>query len=80
MNGMENKQEPINPPVLFNMDLANGPTSERFCREAVAILNGVFDDTYLYDDEGSFSWSSCDSCRRPYGGERYPASMFKVGE
>lgn len=27
-------------------------------------------------DEPSFSWSRCDSCRSPLGGDRYPASMF----
>jgi hypothetical protein len=31
-------------PVLFNMDLANAPTSERFCREAAACLNAEFDE------------------------------------
>lgn len=31
-------------PVLFNMDLANGPTSERFCREAAACLNMEFEE------------------------------------
>jgi len=28
----------IEPPVVFNMDLANGPTSVRFCYEAADVL------------------------------------------
>jgi hypothetical protein len=30
---------PIEPPVAFNMDLANAPTGARFCREAADVLN-----------------------------------------
>jgi hypothetical protein len=29
------------------------------------------------DDEGSFSWHPCDWCRRPLGGDRYPAHVFR---
>ena len=46
--------EAIEPPVVIMMQLANGPTGERYCREvAEGILNGVVDDTYFYDDEGN---------------------------
>lgn len=31
------------PKVVFNMDLANAPTGERFCHEAAAVL-GIEDD------------------------------------
>jgi hypothetical protein len=49
--------EPIEPPVCFNMDLANAPTSERFCYEAADVLGvqspdeGVFDDPEFVDEE-----------------------------
>ena len=35
---MNDTQEPIEPPVLFNMDLANGSTTARFCYEAADVL------------------------------------------
>jgi hypothetical protein len=41
-----------------------------------AAWNGTADCPY---DEGSFSWSPCDACRRPHNaGERYPASTFPI--
>ena len=46
--GLEAEQErpfaPESVPILFNMDLANGPTSERFCREAAAVLGKEISD------------------------------------
>ena len=39
------------------------------------VVNGTADCPY---DEGSFSWVPCDVCRRPLGGDRYPATMFKI--
>ena len=43
----------IEPPVAIMMQLANGDTRERWCREVcTGILNSVVDDTYFYDDEG----------------------------
>lgn len=39
------------------------------------VMEGTADCPY---DEGSFSWSPCDVCRRPLGGDRYPASMFQI--
>jgi hypothetical protein len=42
------------PDVVFNMDLANGSTSERFCREAADVLE-VNDMPVDYDPETCFS-------------------------
>lgn len=39
------------------------------------VYNGYADCPF---DEGSFSWTPCDVCRRPLGGDRYPASMFQI--
>lgn len=48
-----NDTQVIEPPVVIMMQLANGDTRERYCREVCAsILNSVVDDTYFYDDEG----------------------------
>lgn len=38
----------IEPPVVFSMDLANGPTSERFCYEAMYVL-----ETTMSNDDAS---------------------------
>ena len=40
------------PTVVFNMDLANAPTSERFCYEAAAVLdqNVSEDDAAILSD------------------------------
>jgi hypothetical protein len=35
----------VEPEVVFNMDLANGPTSERFCREAASVLDYEWKDS-----------------------------------
>lgn len=32
------------------------------------------------EDEGWFSWSPCDICRRPLGGSRYPATAEIEGD
>lgn len=39
------------------------------------VYDGTADCPY---DEGSFSMSPCDACKRPLGGDRYPASMFRI--
>jgi len=44
-------------PVVFSMDLANAPTSERFCYEAAAVLGqtiGADDAAILSDRFGEF--------------------------
>jgi hypothetical protein len=41
----------IEPEVVFNMDLANGPTGERFCREACDVMGLLVDDSYFTDDD-----------------------------
>jgi hypothetical protein len=43
------------------------------CGEGV--MDGTADCPF---DEASFSWSPCDACRRPLGGDRYPASMVAL--
>lgn len=32
------------------------------------------------DDEGSFSWSPCDTCSSPLGGTRYRATLCNSGK
>lgn len=36
----------IEPEVTFNIDLANGPTAYRFCREAANVLGIEWNDEY----------------------------------
>jgi hypothetical protein len=38
-----------------------------------AVVEGSADCPY---DEPSFSWTPCDACRRPLGGDRYPGAMW----
>jgi hypothetical protein len=56
--------ETIEPEVVFNMDLANGRTSLRFCREASAVLDRPsselddMDEDYEFLDEVVNEWTS----------------------
>lgn len=39
------------------------------------VMDGGADCPY---DEGSFSWSSCQACHSPLGGDRFPACTFPI--
>lgn len=48
----------IEPEVTFNMDLANGPTSQRFCYEAASVLGlnvSEDDETELANHDAEFA-------------------------
>lgn len=50
-----------NVPVAFNMDLANAPTSQRFCREACDLMGLLVDDSWFINEDDDTDENYADS-------------------
>ncbi len=64
-----------------NLHVAVGPAAScQECRDAYGIPDYADDDMAQERmlDEGSFSWSQCDSCGSTLGGDRYDAHGIAV--
>lgn len=48
-------------PVAFNMDLANAPTSQRFCREACDLMGLLVDDSWFINEDDDTDENYADS-------------------
>jgi hypothetical protein len=65
---------PIEPPVAFNLDLANGKTNDRFCYAAALVL----DETIDQDVEDALGFGSDDEFADEVADE-WEAKLFAAG-